>query len=155
MWSRSQEMTDARRAEIEAEVEQVAFELYESLKPADGRLWMATLHESTGLWLDALGAYNLRERSETYLGDWTSEDTIHPVRQEYDDLEIQAVAVSPTVVFVTATSPDRRWYLSNGEISRTASAESWLFVNAGDGWKLHSGQTALFPLEDEVDSEEA
>jgi len=148
------EMTDADRAQIEAEVEQIVLGLYDSVAQGDVGVWMATLHEQTGLWLLGMDVDNFRRTSEGFEALWTSEDETRPVRQEMDNLEVRVVAISPNVAYAQVTSQDRRSYLASGGMNRTASAETWVFVLTEDGWKLHSGQGAFFPLEEEVVSEQ-
>ena len=147
------EMSDAEIAQIEAEVEQIVRGLYSSVAQAEVGPWMATLHERTGPWLLGMDIGNLRETSEGFEALYTSEDETRPVRQEMDNLEIRVVAVSPTIAYAVGTSPDRRWYLANGGIDRAATAETWVFVQTEGGWKLYSGQTAIFPIEDEEEGQ--
>ena len=89
---------------------------------------------------------NLREASEELVAAWTSEGESQLERQEIDDLEIKVFAISPTAAYALCTSPDRRWCYANGNVDRAKTAETWVFVLTDDGWKIHFGQTAAFPV---------
>ena len=141
-------MTDAGNAQIEAEVEKIVLELYDSVARGELGLWMGAIHEQSGLWAIGLDVGNFRKTGEGFETFWTSDDPTRTVRQEIEDLKVSVVAVSPTVAYAAVTSPNRRWYLANGGVDRFASAETWVFVLTDGEWKLHSGQTAMFPLEE-------
>ena len=132
---------------IEVEVGQIMRRIYDAIQRVDLEPWKTTLLGQTGPWLLGMDINNLREGSEVIEADWMSEGDSRLERQEIDDLEIRVVAVSPTVAYVVCRSPDRRWYRANGDIERASTAESWVFVLTDDGWKLHSGQSALFPIQ--------
>lgn len=139
-------MTPDEIARIEMEVKQVVHDLYRSVAEGEVALWMATINERTGPWALGMEVGDFRETAEGFEAHWTSDDETRVVRQEMDGLEIRAFAITPTVAYATVTSPDRRWYKANGEVDRNASAETWVFVLAEGGWKLFSGQSALFPI---------
>ena len=139
-------MTERTAAQIEAEVEQVVRGLYDAVKRVELDPWMTTLHDPSGQWLLGMDVVNLREASEELVAAWTSEGESQLERQEIDDLEIRVVAISPTSAHALCTSPDRRWYFVNGKVDRASTAETWVFVLTDDGWKIHFGQTAAFPV---------
>ena len=143
-------MTEQTAAEIEAEVGQIMQGLYDAVSKADLQPWMATVHDPSGQWLLGMDVVNLREASEELVAAWTSKGESQLERQEIDDLEIRVVTVSPTVAYALCTSPDRGWYFVNGKVDRASTAETWVFVLTDDGWKLHFGQSSLFPIEDET-----
>lgn len=134
--------------QIETEIEQIMRGLYEGIKETDFELWLGTLHDPAGPWLLGMDMPNIREASEELKVAWTANPEIGHERQEIDDLQIRVVAVSPTVAYALCTSSDRRWYFADGRVDRAATAESWVFVLTDDGWKIHSGQTAMFPVEE-------
>jgi hypothetical protein len=131
--------------QVEAEVGQITRELYESVSRVDLGAWLEILHDSPGQWHLGMDVVNIREASEQFRVEWTSDDETRLERQEIDALGIRVVPISPTVAYVLCTSPDRRWYFADGRVDRAETAETWVFVLTGDGWKLHSGQTAIFP----------
>jgi hypothetical protein len=131
--------------QVEAEVGQITRELYESVSRVDLGAWLGILHDPPGQWHLGMDVVNIREASEQFRVEWTSDDETRLERQEIDDLGIRVVPISPTVAYVLCTSPDRRWYFADGRVDRAETAETWVFVLTGDGWKLHSGQTAIFP----------
>ena len=141
-------MTEQNAAQIEAEVEQVMRGIYDGVKRVDFfETWMPALHDPAGQWLLGMDVANIRGASEELAVAWTSDDESRIERQEIDDLEIKVVAISPTVAYALCTSPDRRWYFANGKVDRASTAETWVFVLTDKGWKLHSGQSAIFPIE--------
>ena len=146
-------MTEKTAAEVEAEVGQIMQGLYDAIKRADLDPWMATLHDPSGQWLLGMDVVNLREASEELVAAWTSEGESQLERQEIDDLEIRVVAINPKSAYALCTSPDRRWYFVDGKVDRASTAETWVFVLTDDGWKLHFGQSALFPVKDETFTE--
>ena len=146
-------MTEKTAAEVEAEVGRILQGLYDAVKRAQLDPWMETLHDPSGLWLLGMDVVNLREAIEELGTTWTSEGESQLARQEIDDLEIRVVAVSPTVAYALCTSPDRRWYFTNGKVERASTAETWVFALTDDGWKLHFGQSSLFPIKDETFTE--
>lgn len=141
-------MTDAGDARIEAEVKSIVLNLYDSVARGELSVWMDAVHEESGLWAVGLDVGNFRKTGEDFVTFWTSDDPTRTVRQEIEDMKVSVVVVSPTVAFAAVTSPNRRWFLANGEVNRIASAETWVLVLTDGGWKLHSGQSALFPLEE-------
>jgi len=134
-------------AQIEAEVEQIVRGLYDSLSYAQFEPWMTTLHDPAGQWLVGMEVGNILERSEQFRAAWKPGGETPIDRQEIDDLEICVTVIDPTTAYVLCTSPDRRWYYANGQVDRASTAETWVFVLTKDGWKLHSGQSAIFPVE--------
>jgi len=89
---------------------------------------------------------NIREGVEEFEATWSSEAENPLEHQEIDDLEIKVFAISPTAAYALCTSPDRRWCYANGNVDRAKTAETWVFVLTDDGWKIHFGQTAAFPV---------
>jgi len=141
-------MNDLNAEQIEAEVEGIVRELYATLSRAETDFWMTTLHVPSGRWLLGMDVVDIREASEQYIATWSPEGERPIDRQEIDGLEIRVTAMSPTVACALCTSPDRKWCFADGQVDRAATAETWVFVRTHDGWKLHSGQSAIFPLED-------
>jgi hypothetical protein len=139
------EMTEAERAQIEAEVEQIMRGLYTSVAEADTGPWMEMLAEPAGPWLLGMEIGDLRETSARFEAEYQSQ-----VTQALEALEIQVDAISRTVVYVAATVQDREWHLADGNIDRASTAETWVFVATDDGWKLYAGQSAIFPKEEDV-----
>ena len=140
-------MIEQNIAQIEAEVKQLIQKLYDTLSRRDFEPWMETLHDPPGEWLLGTEVVNIREASEGFGAAWDPEGETPIDRQEIDDLEIKISVFGPTVAYALCTSPDRRWYFKNGQVDRASTAETRVFVLTDKGWKLHSGQSAIFPIE--------
>jgi hypothetical protein len=134
--------------QIESEVEKILRHVYDTISGGEFEPWRAGLHDPPGRWLLGMEMVNIREASEQFWDIWKPDGERPIDRQEIDDLEIQVTAISPTMAYALCTSPDRRWYFVNGEVDRASTAETWVFVMTEAGWKLHSGQSAIFPAED-------
>jgi hypothetical protein len=134
--------------QVEAEVGHIMRRLYESVGRVDFGAWMGILHDPPGKWHLGMDVVDIREASKRFEADWTSVGESRLERQEIDDLEIHVVPISPTVAYALCTSPDRKWCFADGRVDRAGTAETWVFVLTSDGWKLHSGQSAIFPLEE-------
>jgi len=134
--------------QIEAKVGQILRDVYDTISRGEFEPWMTTLHEPAGRWLLGMDMVDIREASEQFLATWKPDGERPIDRQEIDDLDIQVTAISPTIAYALCTIPDRRWCFVNGEMDRASTAETWVFVLTDAGWKLHSGQSAIFPIED-------
>ena len=140
-------LSPEERASVESEVEGILRGIYESIKRSDFGPWLRTLSQPAGQWLLNMDVVNIREGSENLLAEWGPDGENPHEHQEIDHLDIKVTVVNPSIAFALCTSPDRRWYFADGQVDRGASAETWVFTATEDGWKLHSGQTAVFPVE--------
>jgi hypothetical protein len=141
-------MRDLTVEEIVAEVETTMRGLYETLAAADFDAWMNTLHDPAGRWLVGMDVADIRETSQDFLDAWKPDGETPIDRQEIDDLQISVEAINATTAYAVCTCPDRRWHYISGKVDRASTAETWVFVLTEDGWKLHSGQSAIFPIEE-------
>jgi hypothetical protein len=141
-------MQDLTPEQIEAQVEEVMRGLYEAVMRVDLDPWVTTLHDPAGWWHLGMEVVNIREASEKFAATWRPSGEKPLDHQEIDDLKIKVTAISPIIAYALCTSPNRRWYYMSGEVERASTAETWVFVQTGDGWKIHSGQSALFPIQD-------
>jgi len=133
--------------QIVAEVERTMREIYDSILQADIEPWLAILHDPSGQWLLGMDIGDIQETSEGLKTTWTTDPETRHQRQDWESLEIKVVPISPTVAYVLCACTDRKWYFANGQVDRANTAETWVFVLTDDGWRLHSGQTALLPIE--------
>ena len=133
--------------QIESQVEEVIRGLYEAVMRADLGPWMTTIHDPAGWWHLGMDVVNLREAVEEIEATWKPGGKRPLDHQEIDDLKIKVTAISPTIAYVLCTSPDRRWCYESGEVERASTAETWVFVLTEDGWKIHSGQSAVLPIQ--------
>ena len=120
----------------------------DAVMQADLEPWMDALHDPPGRWHLVMDLVDLREASAKFEADWKAAGETPLDRQEVDSIEIEVTAISPSVGFASVTCQNRRWYYTNGDVDRGDTAETWVFVLTEDGWKLHSGQSALFPIEE-------
>jgi len=141
--------TDAHRAQIEAEVEQIMTEFYDAAKEASIDPLMARLPADPGICVWGSTIYDCQEIFDRYREAWTSEDERRLERQEMDGEEIRVMAISPTVAIGVHTSEENRAIYTTGEVFRARFASFSVFVLEDDGWKLHSGQQASWPIEEE------
>jgi len=141
--------TDAHRAQIEAEVEQVMIELYDAAKEASIEPMIARQPAESGICLWGTNIYDCQEVFDSYREAWTREEGRRLERQEMDGEEVRVMAISPTVAIGVHTSEENRAVYTDGEVSRARFASFSVFVLEDDGWKIHSGQQASWPIEEE------
>jgi hypothetical protein len=144
--------TDAQRARVEAEVEQVMTELLDAAKQGNMSPTMARLLPGAGVCVWGATIYDCQEIFERHREAWSSGDQGWLVRQEMDGEELRVVAISPTVAIAVLTTKANRAIYSNGDVVRAKFASLSVFVLGEDGWKLHSGQQASWPIDSEGES---
>ena len=144
--------TDARRAQIEADVEQVMIEIYDAAKAVSLDPMMARQPAESGICLWGTNIYSCKEIMESYQESWSREEGRRLERQEMDGEVIRVMAISPTVAIGVHTSEENRAIYTDGDVSRARFASFSVFVLEEDGWKIHSGQQASWPIEEEGES---
>ena len=141
-----EEFTDARRAQIEAEVGQIMAELVDAAKQADMEPIGARLTAEASVCIWGASVSDCREILERHRGAWTSGEGPWLERQEMDGEEIRVMAISPTVAIGVLTVEENRAIFSTGDVIRASFASLSVFVLEEDGWKLHTGQQASWPV---------
>jgi hypothetical protein len=141
-------MPDLTPEQVVSEVNGVVRWLYDAVLQADLGPWMDTLHDPPGRWHLLMDVLNMREAAAKFEADWRPGGETPLDRQEVDSIEIETTAISPTSAFAVVTCKNRRWYYTSGEVEAGDTAETWVFVLTDGGWKLHSGQSAIFPVEE-------
>ena len=114
---------------------------------ADIETWLSNLEDPPGQWILGMDVGDIRETSEGFKDLCFGEGATRLERQEAEELSIKVAAISPNVAFALCTAENRRWIFEDGHIDRGHTAETWVFVRTDNGWKLHSGQSAIFPIE--------
>jgi hypothetical protein len=142
-----EEFTDAHRAQIEAEVGQIMAELVAAAKQADMEPIGASLTAEASVCVWGASIFDCREVLERHRGAWTSGEGPWLERQEMDGEAIRVMAISPTVAIGVLTVEENRAIFSTGDVIRASFASLSVFVLEEDGWKLHTGQQASWPIE--------
>ena len=140
-------ITDAQRAQIEAEVERLMVELYDAAKEASIEPLMARQPAESGICLWGTNIYDCSEVFDSYREAWTREEGRRLERQEMDGEQMRVMAISPTVAIAVHTTEENRAIFTDGEVSRARFASFSVFVLEDGAWKMHSGQQASWPIE--------
>jgi hypothetical protein len=140
--------TDAQRAEIEAEIEQLMTELYDAAKEANIEPMLARQHADPGICLWGTNIYDCQQVFDNYREAWSRDEGRRLERQEMDGEEIRVMAISPTVAIGVHTSEENRAIYTDGQVSRARFASFSVFVLEEGVWKIHSGQQASWPIEE-------
>lgn len=146
------EMTQAEIAQIESEVEQVMMELYGAAKEANIEPMIARQPAESGICLWGTNIYDCQEIFDSYREAWTREEGRRLERQEMVGEEIRVMAISPTVAIGVHTTDENRAVYSDGQVSRARFASFSVFVLEEGVWKIHSGQQASWPIQEEEGS---
>jgi hypothetical protein len=146
------EMTEAERAQIESDVEQVMIEIYDAAKEANIDPMIARQPSESGICLWGTNIYDCQEIFDSYREAWTREEGRRLERQEMDGEEIRVMAISPTVAIGVHTSEENRAVYTDGQVSRARFASFSVFVLEDGVWKIHSGQQASWPIQGEEGS---
>jgi hypothetical protein len=141
-----EEFTDAHRAQIEAEVGQIMADLVNAAKQADMESIAAGLTAEGSVCVWGATVFDCRQLLDRHRGAWTSGEETWLERQEMDGEEIRVMAISPTVAIGVLTVEENRAIFSTGDVVRASFASLSVFVLEGEGWKLHTGQQASWPV---------
>lgn len=148
------EFTDAQKAQIEAEVEQIVREQMDAANQANIEPIVSRAASEIGICVWQATIYRCQEVLDSYQEAWTSDEDPRLERQEADDVEIRALALSPTVVVVGNTIQENRAYRTDGTVNRARFAHLQVWVLEDGEWKWHSSQQAAWPIEDDVETEQ-
>jgi len=144
----NESFTDAQRAQVEAEVEQVMTEIFDAAKEANIEPMIARQSAESGICLWGRNIYDCQQVFDGYREAWTRQEGRRLERQEMDGEEIRVVALSPTVAIGVHTTDENRAVYSDGQVSRARFANLSVFVLEDGSWKIHSGQQASWPIEE-------
>lgn len=140
--------TDVKRAEIEAEIEQLMTELYDAAKEANIEPMLARQPAEPGICLWGTSIYDCQQVFDNYREAWSRDEGRRLERQEMDGEEIRVMAISPTVAVGVHTSEENRAIYTDGQVSRARFASFSVFVLEEGVWRIHSGQQASWPIEE-------
>ena len=78
---------------------------------------------------------------------WGTIEKESVARTEIEGMEIKVVVLSPTVAVAAVTMAENRAYNEAGDVNARTMAGLWVYVLEDGEWRVHSGQSASWPVE--------
>ena len=142
-----QTLTDVQRDEIEAGVRGQLERIYTAVSSLDESMFSWAVSEQDGVCVfdKTVEACDVLWDAMKYAWGTIEKDGV--ARTEIEGMEIKVVALSPTVAVAAVTMAENRAFNEAGDVSATTIAGMWVYVLEDGEWRVHSGQSASWPVE--------
>ena len=139
-------LTDIQRQEIETGVREQLERVYSAITSLDESLFSWAVSEQDGVCVFDKTVETCDVLWDAMKYAWGTIEKDGVARTEIEGMEIKVVALSPTVAVAAVTIAQNRAYNEAGDANATTIAGLWVYVLEDGEWRVHSGQSASWPL---------
>ncbi len=140
-------LTEVQRDDIETAVREQLERVYTAVSSLDESLFSWAVSEQDGVCVFDRTMQTCDELWDAMKYAWGTIEKDGVARTEIEGMEIKVVALSPTVALAAVTMAENRAYTEAGDVNATVMAALWVYVLEGGEWRVHSGQSASWPVE--------
>ena len=140
-------LTEVQREEIETSVREQLERVYTAVSSLDESMFSWAVSEQDGVCVFDRTMETCEQLWDAMKYAWGTIEKEGVARTEIEGMEIKVVALSPTVAVASVTMAENRAFNEAGDVNATTIAALWVYVLEDGEWRVHSGQSASWPVE--------